>query len=301
MDTLTLKVRSDLRRYRQQLSLIYKDRWRFIQVVILGACLLLLSTVFLQKTWPTSRILPLLLFSPILILLSLSQAIKLFSKPGRQGLLLAVIFSCLSVAAGILHPGYPESQGDKFAWLTIFFPFITIPLFIRIFGDAPHLARKYSLRPYQPTLTIITGFFVGACLALHLYLVVRFIPTISNAYISFLPNTNLWFLGVLAGLVIPAEEMLFRGVVFSLHFDDIGNRFGSTAARIVVLNGVIYLVLMLYNLTRPDLLLVGILAVLYKCVLAYCSVYLIYRRRNLLAGFAANLIFTFLAGQIFFL
>jgi len=301
MERLTIKIRSDLRQYRQRMYLIQRDRWRVIQVCVLGSCLLLLSLTFLVKPWPLTHIFPLAIFSPLLLLLSIKESFRHFTKPLLQSGLLAIVLLCLSIAGGVLHPSTPLDRRYIPSWITLIFPFFTIPLLGRIFKSVPYLARQYSLRPNQPALNLLTGAFIGAILALHFFLIGRYFSPVHNSLISVLPGENLWLLGILAGLVIPAEELLLRGAAFSLHHDNLGNRFSKTAFYVIALNGVLYLALLLYNLTNPDLFLLGLLAIFYKLIIALCTLFLIYKRRNLLAGFATNLVFTFLAGQIFFL
>lgn len=301
MDTLTIKIRGDLRRYRQQILNQHKDRWRMMQIVVLASSLIVLGLAFIEKPHPIQHFVPLLLFSPIFYLLATRRLWSNFPRGKLLNRAFAALLIVLSFTAGFLYPDQDGAQNTIAPWLTLTFPFITWPILVRLFMAQPQAARRYGMQLYQPFLNIGTGIFIGAALAFHQFLVSRILPGVPYPLPILQPEATAWLVGVLTGLVIPAEELLFRGEAFSLHFDHLGNSLRSSIIRITVLNSAVYLVLMLYSMTNFALLTAGILGIVYKAILSAACLFYMFRRRNLMTCYTANLTYMLLAGQVFFL
>jgi hypothetical protein len=297
MDTLTIKIRGNLRNYKEKVQADRQRYWLMIQVTVLITAAALLLLALIPKPWVLENYVPLVILIPMFLLASL---MKFFSDTLNRGLqitLLSIIFILLSVAAGFLKPISPTTP----SWIALAFPLVTWPMIFRLIQEVPHQARMYSLRPLYGYLVIVTAGLSGLTLGVHKFLLGRFIPWIGPVEIDMSFQTLCWMLGVGAGLIVPAEELLLRGAGFSVFHDDLEHSFNATAFRIAGLNTLLYLSLLLFTFHGKAALSSGLLALFYKAILSYWCTYLVLRWRNLYASAAANLLFLITAGQVFFL
>lgn len=266
-------------------------------MVSVGAAFFVVASTFIPNLSLYRHILTLILFSPVLLSTGLFSFQQFAPKRTLQIVLLALIFTLLSIAGGLLYPSTPAVP----SWISLFIPVISWTIIGKLFQESPHQSRRYSLRPYNLSVNVIAGFFVGLILAVHELIILKFIPGIDPIRINFSGQELLWQIGILAGLVVPAEELLFRGAAFSVIHDDLLQRFRTSAFQITLLNFLICLSIGLINIKNTNLLPVMGITLVYKSVLSYCSLYIIERYRNMWATMAANFIFYLLLSQVLFL
>ena len=297
MEILTLKIRGNLRRYKEQVRVDRLRYWLLIEITVLIAAAALAILAFIPKPWLLTNYIPFLVVTPLFFLVGLTRFFSDTANHSLQMALLVIIFVLLSFAAGFLKPISPEVP----SWIALSLPFVTWPMLARLFIDAPQKARMYSLRPKMGHLIIATAALFGLTLAAHKFLFGSFIPWIRVPDLNFTFQKLSWMFGVCAGLVVPAEEILLRGAGFSVYHDDLERSFLATAFRISLLNTVLYLGLFVFNLNGTIHLYSGLLALLYKGLLSFACTFIVNRWRNLYASAAANLVFLIFAGQVFFL
>lgn len=291
MEALSLKVRSDLRRHRQTLLEQHHYRWRKIQVIVLISSIILLFVHVFVADWPYRNLLTIYLFAPIFFLSGLERFLDGLPQKNVLTLAFLSILIALSTAAGATNPRLPTLLFDHSGWAGLLIPLFVIFLLLWLIRKNPTQARRYSLLPYKPAIHIFTGLFFGIGMAIHFILIARFLPDTSLSGITLQPEYAVWLFGVLAGLIIPAEELLFRGVAFSIVFDGIGSSILKTLLRITALNLIPYLPIVIYLAAETQQIASGVLALVYKGILSAISAYVIYRWRNLYVTCAANLAF----------
>lgn len=297
MDPLTLKIRGNLHKYRQQTQAKNLAQWKIIQAVSLTAALVLIGVSLVPSSWPFRHAIQLLVFSPMLMVTSLYFFLQRAENRVLQLSLLAFIFSLLSLAGAYLFP----SSADVPSWIALLIPLVSHTILYNIFRDNPHQSRRYSVRPLNWEINIAIGAFIGAIVAAHEYLILNFIPGIQveSFWLSFQKMT--WLVGIMAGLVVPAEELLLRGAAFSIFHDDLNHNFRQTLLQIGFFNLMLILALGISNIASEQWIPLLTITLMYKVVLTFLNVFMIERWRNIWASGAAALVFYVAIGRVFFL
>ncbi len=291
MEALSLKVRSDLRRHRQNLLDQHNRHWRKIQIVVLLSSIVLFIIHLFISDWPYRNILTIYLFAPVFFLIGLERFWDGLSQKKLLTFAFVFILSALTASAGLFNPRLQSPLSPYSGWFGLLIPLIIFSLATWLAKKNPAQARCFSLLPYKPTIHILAGLFFGVGVAIHFLLVARFFPDASQQTGPIQLQYIAWLIGILAGLIVPAEELLFRGVAFSILFDGIGNSILRTIMRISTLNLIAYLPIFLVLVEDMQHLPSALLAFIYKGLLSAISVYVIYRWRNLYVTFVANLAF----------
>ena len=297
MEILTLNIKGNLRRYKEQVRAERMRYWLMIEVTVLIVAAALAVLAFIPKPWVLDNFIPFIILVPMFFLVSLMRFFNNTLNRPLQIALLLMIFVLLGIAAGFLKPTSPEVP----SWIALALPLVTWPMLARLIIEVPHQSRMLSLRPKFGHLITLTAALFGLTIAAHKFLLGAFVPWISSPKVDLSFQTLSWMVGVCAGLIVPAEEILFRGAAFSVYHDDLERSYFATAFRITLLNFVLYLGLFVFNLHGATELYSGLLALFYKALLSFAGCFIVYRWRNLYASAAANLIFLIFAGQVFFL
>ncbi|MEW6502841.1 MAG: hypothetical protein AB1457_02630 [Chloroflexota bacterium] len=301
MEALLLKIRNDLRGYRQSLIAQQNREWRYLLILNISLPLGLLIIYPLISTWPSHNLLLIYLFSPIVFLQSLN---KFFIGLPQKNLLLfafLLVLIALSTFAWYTNPDLITVPFPQSGWSGLLAIIIMWVMLAWIFEKNLPQARRYSLNPQHPFLHIVSGAFMGTGLALHALLVARFLPNFNLPLPALNTEKVIWLFGLFGGLIIPAEELFFRGKLFSFLFDERSMSLKKTMLWISFLNLLVYLPALVYLSKNISMLPLGFITLFYKFILSTTSVYIIYRWRNIYVGFAANLAFAMLMIQPFYL
>lgn len=296
MDILSLKIREDLRKHNQAMRAHWTARWRWLQLLVLVCGLLIAFYTLLPPSWPLQQTVFLLLFAPLLLITGLEPFIRATGRPSLLIGLIAFVYVILALAAAVLNPA--ESPLGLFLprwtfWLILIIPLISWGILLRLFHASPSQARQYSLRTKPVLVNLFIGAGLGVATVLHMFLVANFIPHVEIPTFQLSGDVLLWNFCILAGIVVPAEELIFRGAAFSILYDELNSHFGDAVARITALNVLIYLVIIAASHTVQPFVL---LSLLYRGALSVICLFLVMRRRSLLPCMLANLIFSLATG-----
>lgn len=300
MELLTLKIRGDLHAHNQEMRARWTARWRGLQLLTLGVGLLIAIYSLFPQHWPIQQAVPLLMFAPLLLMAGLQPFIFATRRPNLVTAVMAVVFILLALAAGLLHPLSPAKHRllpEWSAWLSLLIPLISWMILIRLILNSRAQARHYSLRTSSFVMNGLIGLACGAGLALHLFLVGYYVTGATFPAAMFDRESILWMVSILIGIVVPAEEIIFRGAAFSTLYDELNTRFSDAVWRITSLDVLVYLVIL--AISKPDLPF-ALLTLLYRAGLSAISLYLVQRRRSLLPAMMANLAFSLATGWLFF-
>lgn len=301
MEALLLKIRNDLRAHRQALIAHQNREWRNVLILNLALPLALLLIYPFIKNWQSHNLLLIYYFSPILYLQSLKKFFVGLPQKNILYLAFILVLSTLSTFTWFTNPDLQPAIFPHSGWSTLLAIFLVWIILAWIFEKNLPQSRRYSLLPLHPFLHVASGAFMGAGLAFHALLVARFLPFFDLPIPGLNEEKMVWLFGLFAGLIIPAEELFFRGKLFSLLFDEKSIPLKNTILWITALNLVVYLPALLYLSRSPNTLLFGVIVFLYKFILSAVSVFIIYRWRNLFVVFAANLAFSMVIIQPFYL
>ncbi len=301
MEILTLKIRGDLRKHSQTWRARWMSRWRMLQLLVLVSGMLVTIYSVLPQRWPIHQAVPFLLFAPVLLIAGLQPFIQASPRPRLMTIQLGLTYLILALLAALLIPS--SSNTNVFLpewtnWLSLLIPVVSWIILGRLFLQHPSQARQYSLRTRPLINNLIIGLGCGIGLALHLYLVAHFITAIQFSPLLFTRPGLIWMVSVLAGILVPAEEMIFRGAAFSILFDELNMRFFDVAVRVTAINLLVYLVILV---NTEAVLPFGLLILAYRAGLSVLNLYLVSRRRSLLPAMLVNLVFTLATGWLFLL
>jgi membrane protease YdiL (CAAX protease family) len=299
MDILTLKLREDLRKHNQAMRAHWTARWRWLQLLVLICGLLIALYTLLPPSWPLQPAVYLFLFAPLLLLAGLQPFIHATRRPDLLTGVISFVYIILSLAAAILNPAGPAGDlllPDWSIWFSLAIPVLSWGILIWLFLAVPAQSRQYRLRFRPVFVNLIIGIGVGLATVLHMYLVSYFIPAVEFPKIQFSDPGLLWSFCVLAGIVVPAEELIFRGAAFSILYDELNLRFSDVVVRITAINLLVYLVIVASSqMVQPFVLL----SLIYRAGLSACCLFLVLRRRSLAPALLANLIFSIATGWSF--
>jgi hypothetical protein len=301
MEALLLRIRNDLRLHRQTMISQQNKEWRRILVINI-ALSLGLSIIFpFIKNWQSHNLMILYLFSPVLYLQALNKFFIGLPQKNLLSIAFLLVLTALSTFTWFTNPDLSPAIFPHSGWSALVAIFLVWVVLAWIFEKNLPQSRRYSLIPFQPFLHIASGAFMGAGLALHALLVSRFLPVFNLPLPGLNTEKMVWLFGLFAGLIIPSEELFFRGKLFSLLFDEKLYPIRKTILWISILNMVIYLPAIIYLSQNLNSLPFGAIALIYKFILSAVSVFIVYRWRNLYVGFAANLAFSMIIIQPFYL
>ncbi len=299
MDILTLKLREDLRKHNQAMRAHWTARWRWLQLLVLICGLLIAIYSLLPPSWPLQQAIYLFLFAPLLLLAGLQPFIHATRRPYLLTGIISLIYIVLSLAAAVLNPvGLAGGLllPNWAIWFNLAIPVLSWGILIRLFLAAPSQSRQYSLRARPLIVNLIIGVGVGLAAVLHMYLVSYFIPAVGFPKIQLGDPGLLWSFCILAGIVAPAEELIFRGAAFSILYDELNLRFSDVVVRVTAINLLVYLVIIASSqMVQPFVLL----SLIYRAALSAFCLFLVLRRRSLVPCILANLIFSMATGWLF--
>ncbi len=301
MEALFLRIRSDFRTYRQKFMAIRKMEWRNILILNLAVPFLLIVAYPLIKNLPFKNLFLIYVFSPLLLLFGLND----FFQNLPQKLTLKIAFLLVTIALAtfvwLINPDLNPKIFPNSGWFSLIALVITWVVLSWLFEKNIPQTRRYSLIPAYPYIHIATGAFVGAGLALHALLVARFFPIPDLPLPGLYTEKVIWLFGLFAGLLIPSEELFYRGKIFTLLFDEKLFSLRKTILWVDTLNIILYVPAWIYLASNPNALLYGTIVLIYKLILSTISTYIIYRWRNIYVGFAANVAFSMIIIQPFYL
>ncbi len=301
MEILTLKIRGDLRKHTQSWRARWTARWRMLQLLVLVSGMLATVYSVFPQHWPIHQAVPLLLFAPVLLIAGLQRFIQASPRPRLMTILLSLTYLILALLAAFLAPPKPDVRvflPDWSIWLSLAIPLVSWIILGRLFLQHPSQARQYSLRTRPLVNNIIIGLGCGIGLALHLYLLAHFVTGVQFSPLLFSRPGLIWMVCVLAGILVPAEELIFRGAAFSVLYDELNMRFFDVAVRVTAINLLVYLVILV---NTKVVLPFGLLILVYRAGLSVLNLYLVSRRRSLLPGMLINLVFSLATGWLFLL
>lgn len=299
MSGLNLTVRRDWQEQLYRKMTENTHLWRTGQVLILLSAVLVFCITLLNLPRLWVNVLRFSLSWSLFLGFALWTLYRRSRGRVTLSLLLIPILFALAASAAYLDPRVPQGVSDILPYwavvISLIIPAVSWSIMLPILSRHPVEARRLGLHVNEWLPNVVIGAMSGGALAVHLLFITEFLPGDAVARLGFSESALLWSFSLLAGLWVPAEEFLFRGLGFHLLFEEAGNSYWNTTLRITVLNVLLYLVLALYT---PSITL-GLVVLVYRTGLSLINVFLLYRRKSLLPCMVANLVFTFVMMQLF--
>jgi hypothetical protein len=168
---------------------------------------------------------------------------------------------------------------------------LVIPLFggfalLHAYWKAPDALRQFVGTGKGWRVNALLGAALGGALGFHFLLTASFLRGVET-YRPVVWPYLLWTLCYQAGLRALGEELLFRGVAFSLLFDEARWGFVRGVTHIAVLDLIAYASFVAQVQNLP----LGVLLLVYRVALIFLNVFLRSRQNSLIPGWASNVIF----------
>lgn len=303
LQLLDITVRPDWRELMQQAEVQRLRIWRAIETAVAGLALVALISRLILPQQPWSNFVRVGLFASLFWMLPLWTLLRSRHEVGaameRVTRWWAPILAASAIAA-ITQPGaLPAEAGAVFVWL----PLLAVAIPCLTWAILRQVRRAFPIQSGQ--LGVITaawpshlalGVLAGCALGLHLWLTARFLPDLTwpDGPVGL---RLLWALCYLAGLMSMGQELLLRGLAYDAVLAGRKDTFILPAAKIVLLNLLIYTA---WLALLPGISLIWIVWLLvYGAVLACVATWLRHREQSLLPGLAANVVFGLFSMTLF--
>ena len=289
MHFLNLQVRRDWQELELQRVTAYQKLWLIIQ----GLVILSVLTVFVLSeqafSFPWNEVLRTVFSSALYLLIPFGVIFRSSEKEYQKLIFAALIFIGAVVLSWVTYPASLQPDGVHFSPLPVFLVLL-VPLangmWILITSKSlPQKIRALGLVADGWLVNILIGVAAGCVLGLHLLLTTILLP---GSKFPMMPDGSalLWLLCFQIGMSALGEELLFRGLGFSLLFDRLKNPLWMVAIQLTVFNILIYLVQAFFSPT----ILAGLIVVLYRLLLSLLNTALRHQQGSLIPGLISNVI-----------
>ncbi len=297
MQYLRLLVRQNWQIIKEETRAENLRLWRNLQSLVILSSVLFLGVDLLPGGWPSFEV-PWVMATGVIYFL-ITAWFVLRNQNIRKlylslGFILLVAMAMLGwytfPAPAFLAEPIGNGQAAGAGGLVLFSPLILVGSAILLAGAlkvVPDQINRLGLKVKNLPDNVFLGTLGGGTLALHLLVTTLYVPSISHTSWSDW-RLILWTVVIQAGLVSLGEELLFRGVGFSLLSVELNLNFWQVAAQITFLNSLVYLVQILHS---PNLVF-GLLILFYRAVLSLGNVYLRFRQDSLIPCWTSNLVFS---------
>ena len=289
MHFLNLQVRRDWQEFELQRVTAYQKLWLIIQ----GLVILSVLTVFVLSeqafSYPWNEVLRTIFSSVLYLLIPFWVIYRSGEKEYRKISITALIYIGAGVLSWFTYPSSLKPEMVHFSSLPVFFVLL-VPLvsgmWVLIASQGlPRKIRALGLVADSWLLNILIGVAAGGMLGLHLLLTTILLP---GSKFPMMPDGSalLWLLCFQVGLSALGEELLFRGLGFSLLFDGLKNPLWMVAIQLTVFNVLIYLVQAFISPT----IIAGLIVVLYRLLLSLLNTAMRHQQGSLIPGLISNVI-----------
>jgi hypothetical protein len=289
MHFLNLQVRRDWQEFELQRVTAYQKLWLIIQ----GLVILSVLTVFVLSeqafSYPWNEVLRTIFSSVLYLLIPFWVIYRSGEKEYRKISITALIYIGAGVLSWFTYPSSLKPEMVHFSSLPVFFVLL-VPLvsgmWVLIASQGlPQKIRALGLVADSWLLNILIGVAAGGMLGLHLLLTTILLP---GSKFPMMPDGSalLWLLCFQVGLSALGEELLFRGLGFSLLFDGLKNPLWMVAIQLTVFNVLIYLVQAFISPT----IIAGLIVVLYRLLLSLLNTAMRHQQGSLIPGLISNVI-----------
>jgi hypothetical protein len=295
LQLLDVTVRRDWRDLMHQAEIQRLRIWRAVEIAVGAVTLLALIGRFASPQRPWIDMLRVGLLAVLFWMLPLWTLLRSHHAAGaaleRAIAWFVPIVAAIGIAC-ITWPGVLFVETDAiFTWLPLLavtIPCLTWPILRQIGRRFPVQSGQLGLVSAAWPINLALGALAGCALGLHLWLTARFLPDLARPA----GPIGLWLLWTacyLAGLMSLGQELLLRGLAYDAVLAGSRDTFIPAAAKIVLLNLLIYMAWLALLPGAKPIWMAWLLA--YGAVLACLATWLRHRQQSLLPGVAASVVF----------
>jgi len=291
MQLFKLEVKPDWQEFDRRRTREYVQLWRSLQGLVIGSTAVMILLSALPLPWR----LEFTLRTTLSFVLFLSFSLWIVYQSQIHNLWHMVVIFVLLVGASLIA-AYTFAWPPE-SWLSetglhlslpvaILIPVISWSILTWSYRRFPTQMRRLGFFPEQWTINVLIGFMAGSIIGFHFLISTLLLTGRGGPLISVAPQM-LWTFLFQVGIAALGSEFLLRGLGFQLLYQEEQNNFWSVAARIAVLDLLIYVVPMFHSVW--SMAWVGLL--LYQVAFSFIVTFMRYRQGSLIACIVCSVIF----------
>jgi len=291
MQLFKLEVKPDWQEFDRRRTREYVQLWRSLQGLVIGSTAVMILLSALPLPWR----LEFTLRTTLSFVLFLSFSLWIVYQSQIRNLWHMVVIFVLLVGASLIA-AYTFAWPPE-SWLSetglhlslpvaILIPVISWGILTWSYRRFPTQMRRLGFFPEQWTINVLIGFMAGSIIGFHFLISTLLLTGRGGPLISVAPQM-LWTFLFQVGIAALGSEFLLRGLGFQLLYQEEQNNFWSVAARIAVLDLLIYVVPMFHSVW--SMAWVGLL--LYQVAFSFIVTFMRYRQGSLIACIVCSVIF----------
>jgi len=291
MQLFKLEVKPDWQEFDRRRTCEYVQLWRSLQGLVIGSTAVMILLSALPLPWR----LEFTLRTTLSFVLFLSFSLWIVYQSQIRNLWHMVVIFVLLVGASLIA-AYTFAWPPE-SWLSetglhlslpvaILIPVISWGILTWSYRRFPTQMRRLGFFPEQWTINVLIGFMAGSIIGFHFLISTLLLTGRGGPLISVAPQM-LWTFLFQVGIAALGSEFLLRGLGFQLLYQEEQNNFWSVAARIAVLDLLIYVVPMFHSVW--SMAWVGLL--LYQVAFSFIVTFMRYRQGSLIACIVCSVIF----------
>ena len=297
MDILALKLRSDFSQFLKQVKSDQVVYWRRVKqaLIAISVVLILFSLVPIQK--PLGSWLGFFIYSPLVLIFAIQPTIHILKRRRIAFILLVIIFSLISFMASALNPFLFTTEKYP-TWALVVMLLLPIIMWLVLsfyYMLIPSEARRSGMGIRGGGFNLVLGLLIGCLVSGHFLFIIRYIPNIGYAEIPGDPSVLIYLFGTVLGVVIPSQELLFRGTGFSILHDSEQKPFLPVYREIAFLELLLISAVLLVAGAPYSLILINIP---YRLAITFINLVFFRKQRTLLLPIVVNLIYSIVFGLV---
>lgn len=285
MEFLELQIQNDWQERRWRRALRRLGLWHTARLIIVGLILIGLVVYLLPISVVFQEGVRLYLISVPLCILALWGLEFLNSNTIWKTMLALGIYSGLWLIAYLARP-WGEGQFLHLpVWSSVFVLILSWVTLAYLLRRIPNGAARLGLLFEDIGEDLVIGFLVGGGIGVHYLYTLSSVRPLHVVVLNW--EVLLWSFTYLAGLRVLGEELLFRGLVYSLVLQPLPQQeFWRPVLGIILFNVLISLMV-----AQGSNTLMGMWLLFYMTFLALINFYLRHQRKRILSCFVANVVF----------
>ena len=291
MQLFKLEVKPDWQEFDRRRTREYVQLWRSLQGLVIGSTAVMILLSALPLPWRLEFTLRTTLSFVLFLLFSLWIVYQSQIRNLWHMVVIFVLLVGASLIAAYTFAWPPESWLSETGLhlslpVAILIPVISWGILTWSYRRFPTQMRRLGFFPEQWTINVLIGFMAGSIIGFHFLISTLLLTGRGGPLISVAPQM-LWTFLFQVGIAALGSEFLLRGLGFQLLYQEEQNNFWSVAARIAVLDLLIYVVPMFHSVW--SMAWVGLL--LYQVAFSFIVTFMRYRQGSLIACIVCSVIF----------
>jgi hypothetical protein len=298
MQLFKFEVKPDWQEFDRLRNREYLQLWRSLQGLVIGSTAATILLSILPFPPPLEIALRTTLTFVVFLTYSLWVIFRSENHSIRWLASISLLLVVASLVAGYSFPWPPdESIGGAWPHLTlpvsIVIPVIGWSILAMCYRHFPAQLRRIGFFPEHWPFHLLIGFAAGSIVGFHFLISNLLLTGNGGQFITRMPQI-LWTFLFQIGIAAIGVEFLLRGIGFQLLYEEEQKNFWSVAAKLAILDLLIYIVPMFHPVWSAT----WVWLLLYQVAFSFVVTFLRYRQGSLIACIMCNVIFHTLLASV---